>query len=142
MEYSVSILIPTYNRSFLFKRAINSSLEQTFNCELIVCDYGSHDDWMQPEYIEKSVNMFNEIICLVFCEYQLIDLEEQFFNKKVWDNLENKFEMINIFSQCRSFLNGLITPSCALLRKFDVLNCMNLTNNLFSKNSYSGIGTD
>ena len=44
MRYSVSILIPTYNRSHLIERAINSSLNQTYNCEIIVCDHGSSDD--------------------------------------------------------------------------------------------------
>ncbi len=188
MEYSVSILIPTYNRGHLIERAINSSIEQTYNCEIIVCDHGSDDDtyeicksygnkinyirrdsdyglhfceiesllaakgnlihfcfdddWMHPEYIYRSVNMFNENIGMVYCNYQLIDLEEKFINEQGWDKLENKFERINIFSGGRKVLKGLISPSCALIRKSDALSCMYLTNNLLSKYSYCGVGPD
>ena len=55
MEYSVSILIPTYNRAHLIERAINSSLNQTFRCEIIVCDHGSNDDTYK---VCKSATVF------------------------------------------------------------------------------------
>jgi len=144
MEYSVSILIPTFNRGHLIKRAINSSLEQTFNCEIIVCDHGSNDetyeicksygekinyirrendyglhfceiesllaaksdlihfcfddDWMHPKYIENSVNLFNEKIGMVYCNYELVNLEEELINEKGWDNPKDIFERLNFFS--------------------------------------------
>ena len=187
MEYSVSILIPTYNRANLIERAINSSLKQTFKCEIIVCDHGSNDDtykicksygdkiyyirreidyglhfceieallaangklihfcfdddWMHPEYIEKSVSMFNENIGMVYCDYELIDLKGKTLNK-TWKKSNNKNEKINIFSGSHIVLKGLISPSCALLRKSDAISCMYLTNNLLSNSSYSGVGPD
>jgi glycosyltransferase involved in cell wall biosynthesis len=188
MEYSVSILIPTYNRANLIERAINSSLKQTYKCEIIVCDHGSNDntyeicksygdkikyirrevdyglhfceieallaaksklihfcfddDWMHPEYIEKSVGLFNENIGMVYSDYELIDLDEEFINKKKWNIFDNKIEKINIFSGSPIVLKGLISPSCALVRKSDAVSCMYLTNNLLSNNSYSGVGPD
>jgi len=188
MEYSVSILIPTYNRGHLIRRAINSSLEQTFNCEVIVCDHGSNDDtyeicksygkkinyirrendyglhfceiesllaaksdlihfcfdddWMHPKYIEKSLNMFNENVGMVYCDYELVDLEEDFIDEKKWKIKENIFEIINSFSGGRKVFQGLISPSCALIRKSDAISCMYLTNNLLSNSSYSGVGPD
>ena len=39
-----TILITTYNRLDLLKRAINSALEQTIKCEIIVVDDCSTDD--------------------------------------------------------------------------------------------------
>jgi glycosyltransferase involved in cell wall biosynthesis len=39
-----SIIIPTYNRSALLKKAIDSCLNQTVPCEIIVCDHGSTDN--------------------------------------------------------------------------------------------------
>ena len=44
-KFKVSIIMPTYNREYIIKRAINSILNQTFsNYELIICDDGSTDD--------------------------------------------------------------------------------------------------
>ncbi len=41
---SVSIVIPTFNRSAMLRRCINSALAQTKSCEIIVVDHGSSDD--------------------------------------------------------------------------------------------------
>lgn len=40
----VSIVIPTFNRSGMLRRCIDSALAQTFACEIVVCDHGSTDD--------------------------------------------------------------------------------------------------
>jgi glycosyltransferase involved in cell wall biosynthesis len=40
----VSIVIPTFNRSGMLRRCIDSALAQTFPCEILVCDHGSTDD--------------------------------------------------------------------------------------------------
>ncbi len=40
---SVSIVIPTFNRVDFVKESIESALEQTVSCEVIVCDHGSTD---------------------------------------------------------------------------------------------------
>ena len=42
-DSEVSILIPTFNRKHLIRNAIESSLAQTYKCEIIVCDHGSND---------------------------------------------------------------------------------------------------
>lgn len=44
MTAAVSIVIPTFNRSKLVRRAIDSSLLQTVPVEVVVCDHGSSDD--------------------------------------------------------------------------------------------------
>ena len=41
---AASIIIPTYNRSALLKQAIDSCLNQTLYCEIIICDHGSTDN--------------------------------------------------------------------------------------------------
>jgi len=48
---TVSIVIPTYNRADMVHRAIESSLMQTYPCEVIVCDHGSTDN--TPEVVQK-----------------------------------------------------------------------------------------
>jgi glycosyltransferase involved in cell wall biosynthesis len=40
---SASIVIPTFNRAGLVRRAIDSALAQTYPCEVILCDHGSTD---------------------------------------------------------------------------------------------------
>jgi hypothetical protein len=39
----VSIVIPTFNRAGMLRRAIDSALAQTIPCEVVVCDHGSSD---------------------------------------------------------------------------------------------------
>lgn len=41
---NVTIVIPTFNRSAMLRRCIESSLAQTHACEVIVVDHGSSDD--------------------------------------------------------------------------------------------------
>jgi glycosyltransferase involved in cell wall biosynthesis len=41
---TVSIVIPTFNRAKLVRRAIDTALAQTHACEVLVCDHGSSDD--------------------------------------------------------------------------------------------------
>ncbi len=44
MVSTVSVVIPTFNRSALLARAIDSALAQTVPVEVVVCDHGSTDD--------------------------------------------------------------------------------------------------
>jgi len=47
----VSIIIPTFNRANLVEKAIKSAINQTFSCEIIVCDHGSTDN--TPKLMNK-----------------------------------------------------------------------------------------
>ena len=44
MNNEISIIIPTFNRANFLKICIDSCLDQTQKCEIIVCDHGSTDD--------------------------------------------------------------------------------------------------
>jgi len=46
-DYVATIVIPTFNRASLVKKAIDSALSQTVNCEVIVCDHGSTDNTVE-----------------------------------------------------------------------------------------------
>jgi glycosyltransferase involved in cell wall biosynthesis len=48
---TASIIIPTFNRAKLLHRAIESSIGQTYPCEVVVCDHGSTDN--TPEVVSK-----------------------------------------------------------------------------------------
>ena len=101
------------------------------------------DDWMHPEYIERSVKFFNEKVGVVFCEHELVDLEKKSLDNEKWENQKQiKFKKLNIFSGFPKVMKGLISPSCALIRRKDCISCMYLTNNLISKKSYAGVGPD
>jgi len=41
---TASIVIPTFNRAHLVTRAIESAINQTYPCEVVVCDHGSTDN--------------------------------------------------------------------------------------------------
>lgn len=44
MNKEISIVIPTFNRANFLKKCIDSCLDQTQKCEIIVCDHGSTDN--------------------------------------------------------------------------------------------------
>jgi glycosyltransferase involved in cell wall biosynthesis len=44
MKPTATIIIPTFNRSRIVHRAIDSALAQSFPCEVLVVDHGSSDD--------------------------------------------------------------------------------------------------
>lgn len=48
---NVSIVIPTFNRSNYLQNCIESCINQSYKCEIIVCDHGSTDD--TPELMKK-----------------------------------------------------------------------------------------
>jgi len=50
----VSIVIPTFNRVKFLEKAIETSLAQTYPCEVIVCDHGSTDN--TQELMKKYKN--------------------------------------------------------------------------------------
>lgn len=51
---SASIVIPTFNRAHLVHRAIESAINQTYPCEIILCDHGSTDN--TPEVAARYKN--------------------------------------------------------------------------------------
>ena len=71
----VSILIPTYNRAHLIRNAIESSLIQTYKCQIIVCDHGSNDETQKIcESYGKSIKYLRreEDYGIHFCELESI----------------------------------------------------------------------
>ena len=52
-----SIMIPTYNRATLLKQALDSCLNQTVHCEIIVCDHGSTDNTPQVMETYRQENI-------------------------------------------------------------------------------------
>lgn len=188
-EIKVSILIPTFNRDSFINNAITSSLNQTYPCEIIVCDHGStdstqeicqsygdkinyirrdidygihfcelesilaakgeyihfcfDDDWMHPKFIETCMSLINKNIGLVFSKHEVVNLLNFPKDKFQWDqNLKIKYEkMLSIF-KVPYVMTGLISPSAALLRKKDALQCMYMTTNLVTRNFYNGVGPD
>jgi len=55
----VTIVIPTFNRSEYVQKAIDTSLAQTYPCEVIVCDHGSTDN--TPKVMKKYKNKIKYI---------------------------------------------------------------------------------
>lgn len=55
----VTIVIPTFNRCDFVQKAIDSSLKQTYPCNIIVCDHGSKDD--TPKVMQKYKNKIQYI---------------------------------------------------------------------------------
>ena len=185
----VSILIPTFNRASFIKRAIDSSLIQTYQCEVIVCDHGStdntqsicegygdklkyirreidygihfceleallaangkyihfcfDDDWMHPEFIKICMKLMNSQTGIVFSNHEvinLLDIEKKDFTFD--QNITIKYKSIPSILKIPFVLTSLISPSSALVRKKDAIDCMYMKSNLVTKNFYNGVGPD
>lgn len=188
-QIKVSILIPTFNRDRFINNAITSSLNQTYPCEVIVCDHGSNDrtqlicesygdkinyirrdidfgihfcelesilaangeyihfcfddDWMHPKFIETCINLMNENVGIVFSKHEVVNLFNASKNNFEWDqNLKIKYQKILSILWIPYVMKGLISPSAALVRKKDALQCMYMTTNLVTRNFYNGVGPD
>ncbi len=75
MYSDVSILIPTYNRHKYIARAIESALNQSYKCEVIVCDHGSTDNTKEvcSKYLDKITYIRREKDYGVhFCEMESV----------------------------------------------------------------------
>jgi glycosyltransferase involved in cell wall biosynthesis len=48
---TATIIVPTFNRADMIPKAIETSINQTYPCEVIVCDHGSTDN--TPEVVSK-----------------------------------------------------------------------------------------
>lgn len=67
---TASIIIPTFNRANLVRSAIESAINQTYPCEVILCDHGSSDNTMEVaadykdkiRYIRREVD-HGPIVC-------------------------------------------------------------------------------
>ncbi len=64
MNNKVSIVIPTYNRAHFLSQCIQSCIDQTVKCEIVVCDHGSSDNTAEVvatfgsrvKYIQREVD--------------------------------------------------------------------------------------
>lgn len=77
----ITVYMPTHNREFLLKRAVESVLAQTYqNFELIIVDDGSHD--ATPDYLqslansEPRVRFFSQPIAQGACAARNIAIKE------------------------------------------------------------------
>lgn len=82
----VAIMIPTFNRDYYIKQAINSSLDQTHSCQIVVCDHGSIDNTPQVvkeygdriQYIRRDKD-FGPHFCwlegILHCEAEYVHIQ-------------------------------------------------------------------
>ena len=189
MKCEVTILIPTFNRGHLIERAIKSSLNQSYKCEVIVCDHGStdntkeichkylnkinyinrendygihfceleallaaktkyvhfcfDDDWMNYKFIEECMNLMNKNVGIVYSNNVVVDINSNEELKDDWSFIDKIYsrKMLSI-KKIPHVINGLISPSCALVRKEDALKCIYNSTNLISDKFYNGVGPD
>ena len=189
MHCEVSILIPTFNRGHLIERAIQSSINQSYKCKIIVCDHGStdntqeicnrylneityirrendygihfceleailasetnfihfcfDDDWMHHKYIEECIKLMDKNTGVVYSNNIVLDIDSEDKIKDDWSNVNviNSEKLLSI-SKIPHVMKGLISPSCALIRKKDAIKCLYNSTNLVSDKFYNGVGPD
>lgn len=165
-EFRASIVIPTFNRAGMVRRAIDSALDQTVACEVIVSDHGStdetqslvsqygerirylrrdvdngpffswldgvinargeyvhinhDDDWVDKEFIEKTVNLFRPDCSCVFTAAAVHQgdsivrtLYGEFAETGIHPRRQLEYLLLNS--------EFTVSPGCALFRRRDVL---------------------
>lgn len=162
---TVSIVIPTFNRAHIVRRAIDSALSQTHSCEILLVDHGStdstaevaatygdsikyirreedrgpaacwmdgareatgeylhftyDDDWIQPDFIERSVAAFDSNVGVVYSRATLRDAQgERRTNILRHPAGRHGSERLIQFLLAAPLT---ISPGCALFRRTDVL---------------------
>lgn len=183
----VSIIIPTFNRANLVKRAIDSALNQTFPCEVILCDHGSSDntpevasnynnkikyirrevdqgpiicwrdglenstgeiihinyddDWMEPTFIEKTLELLKEDVGFVYSRYLLHRQNKSNLIGNIHQSGINRMKDIVKFLLLTPLT---ISPGCAIFRRSDAIKNLLLeipgASGKYGKNS--GVGED
>lgn len=184
----VSIVIPTFNRAHFLPETIESCLNQTIPCEIIVCDHGStdgtselmlkyegrvnyirrevdfgphycwlegilnssnnlihlqfDDDWIDPLFIEKCINVYSDEVAFIFSGATVVNNEEgtsQPLQYKNWYSTG----IHRIGKVQRKILAGhLISPAACLFRKKDLLTSIYQGEIPLARTSYRGVGPD
>lgn len=188
-DKKVSIVIPTHNRAHFLTRCIQSCVDQTVDCEIIVCDHGSSDntmevvmafgtrvkyikrefdhgvhfcwlegiinasndlvhlqfddDWLERDFIERCLELFDEDVGMVFTNFKLytdstgeISSDLKFFDAKVESGqYSSKFALSRLAYR-------LISPGCMILRKKILLKYLFVGEVPFSEFHYKGVGPD
>ena len=117
----VSIVIPTFNRVKLLEQTIESCLNQTYPCEVIVCDHGSTD--ATPSLVESYGHKLKYIrreqdFGPHFCWLEgVLNANNPFIHLQYDDDLIKP----DFIEKTRALLNhdvGFVFTACELLRKF------------------------
>lgn len=183
----VTILIPTFNRSKLLRRCVESALAQTRPCEVVVVDHGSSDDtpavaaafgdriryirrdvdhgvhfcwldglmnaqgefvhinfdddYIQPAYIERCMELIGPDVGLVFSKVSLRDEA----SGQVVAELFDTFGPTGTFSS-GFFMDkqsrGLVSPGATIIRRKDILDALFVGKVPFARFAYHGVGPD
>ena len=101
------------------------------------------DDWMHYKFIEECMKLINDETGIVYSNNIVINLESEDRLKDDWSMVENihSRRYLSVF-KIPHVIKGLISPSCALIRKEDALKCIYSKTNLVSDKFYNGVGPD
>ena len=101
------------------------------------------DDWMHFKFIEECMKLMNKNVGLVYSNNLVLDTKSNAKIKDDW-SFVNKIESRKLLSvkKIPHVLKGLISPSCALIRKEDAIKCLYNSTSLISDKFYNGVGPD
>ena len=101
------------------------------------------DDWMHYKYIEECMKLMDKNTGIVFTNNIVVDTNAENKIKDDWSHVNkiNSKKLISI-SKIPHVIKGLISPSCALIRKKDAIKCLYNSTNLVSDKFYNGVGPD
>ena len=100
------------------------------------------DDYINPTFIEKCINLFTDEVGFVFCPTEHYSQKDKKVINILYKDLglEDGIYKTNKFENY--FLNTLLTPSAAIFRKKDLIETIYQGGLPLSKYHYKGVGPD
>lgn len=101
------------------------------------------DDWMHNKFIEECLKLMSPDTGVVYTNDIVTDINSSERLKDDWSFVKkiNSKRYLSFF-KIPYVVKGLISPSCALIRKNDAIKCLYYSTNLISDKFYNGVGPD
>ena len=108
-------------------------------CEFVHINFD--DDYLEPTYIEKCMNLMAPDVGLVFSKVSLVDEVSGKVEFVLFDRIGSSgLYAASVFMNKQ--ITGLVSPGATIIRRKDILNALFVGKVPFARHEYRGVGPD